>query len=448
MSRIYTEDDQAKLFDRGLLYRNRMATLSAARLPDDGMIDLGFDSEGEEYNAQHAANAAGSEPAPDVDKPYENQNTDKLGDGLPDAVAVTGENSTEQENVPKPLKKKRKRPKLDEDRLTGREGLEALAPAFCRTLKTDRGDKDFPGKQTFSGTGREGDDLRRLLQNYRRWAKSMAPFLSFEDVIDKCEKIGGKLSVREHVQSMRYWTGQYAHHEKERARILLRIRNSLDLEDETDARGELKDLDLAWEDLLATRESDFQNAQQVADDEEDNFIVGDNDYDRLQEQSATVTENEKALASAEEITRKREAAERRLQEKKNSMAAQYDEFGNDDDLFADIDLSAYASPAKSTGPEETVVAGKAAANITGTAADENESVSPSTAGSQAAGPDSLPATVLLTVDDDDGEAQELSGEATPQPQSTVALVATQPVVSSDEETFPATVPLEMSDEMP
>ena len=67
--------------------------------------------------------------------------------------------------------------------------------------------KDFPSMQVYRDL-KEASDLKKLINNYRHWAKNVAPFMSFEDVVDKCEKLG-RLVVRDTVESMWYWTGHY-----------------------------------------------------------------------------------------------------------------------------------------------------------------------------------------------------------------------------------------------
>ena len=251
------------------------------------------------------------------------------------------------------------------------------------------------------------------------------------------------------MQSMRYWTGQFAHHEKERARIQLRIKNATSLDEETDARNELKEVDMAWEDLLTTRENDFQNEKQATEDQEDDFIVGDNDYERLQEKTSTVSETEKALAMADEIARKKEQAQKRLEEKKKSMAAQYDEFG-DDSFFSEIDLSAYTSPKKARTNENTVETSCDNVEQEKVPEEPIENIEPSASSivpeeNQGVPDDSVPATVPLSMEV--FEASQETGKETNCP-TTVALVATQPVLSSDEETFEAIIPLETEGQKP
>ena len=80
-----------------------MATVASANLPNDGMIDLGFDSE-EEYN--NPGKVAEDPPAaPDVERPYENQNSDKLNDNLNGGAGENNEGAADGDNVPK-LKEK------------------------------------------------------------------------------------------------------------------------------------------------------------------------------------------------------------------------------------------------------------------------------------------------------------------------------------------------------
>jgi hypothetical protein len=299
-----------------------------------GMVDLGFDSEGDEYTGNSNSTA-------DKTVLYSD-------DGDPDAVDLeirVAPDDTNKQAV-KVLKPKRKRIKLDDQRLTGTKGLQLLAPGCCRPTKLKPTEKDFPSRQKFHGPGHEGSDIACLLRNYRSWAKQLAPFMSFEDVVEKCEKIGGKLSVREEVQSMRYWTGQFNHHNNRKAKLMHKIRGAATLEEEAEAKNELKDLEMAWDDLISAREQDFNHAQMdestsLAQDS-NNFVVPDGDCDGLEE-GLTSSKVSRSIGKQVDV----------VPLSPNDDNA--DIFGDVDNIFENMDMSLF-SP--SHAPSTTIVASK------------------------------------------------------------------------------------------
>ena len=65
----------------------------------------------------------------------------------------------------------------------------------------------------------EASDLKKLINNYRNWAKKVAPFMSFEDVVDV--RKAGKFVVRDTVDMQ---TGpHYVKHDAQRLRLLKQI---------------------------------------------------------------------------------------------------------------------------------------------------------------------------------------------------------------------------------
>ena len=299
-----------------------------------GMVDLGFDSEGDEYTGN--SNSTTGKTVLHTD------------DKDPDAVDLeihTAPDGTNEQAL-KAVKPKRKRVTLDDQRLTGTKGLQLLAPGCCRPTKLKPTEKDFPSRQKCHGPGYEGSDLACLLRNYRSWAKQLAPFMSFEDVVEKCEKIGGKLSVREAVQSMRYWTGQFNHHNNRKTKLMNKIRGAATLEEEAEAKNELKDLEMAWDDLISAREQDFNEAQtdestSLAQDS-NNFVVADEDYDGLDEET-TSSKASRGVAKQLDVAP--------LSPNDDSA----DIFGDDDNIFESMDMSLF-SP--SHAPSNTIAASK------------------------------------------------------------------------------------------
>lgn len=287
-------------------------------IKNKNMIDLGFESEGEEYNAEETN---GDKKEPEVDlldqKLFGGQALDENGDDLiqgPDG-AIDVESSEDPNKKDVKVKRKRIKLKLDEQRLTN--GIENLAPYFCQTFTesdTSPNDEypdtaidgddltnpkkkykkyktnavkgqDFPSRQKYRGPGHEAADLKKLIMNYRHWAKDMAPFMSFEDVVDKCEKLGSKLAVRDSVESMRYWTGHYIKHDAQRVRLLKQIEEAETLDLEVEARQDLQNFDEDWQQFTSNR-GDYNadgnsNNKKNANDPDDisSFIVPNNSID-------------------------------------------------------------------------------------------------------------------------------------------------------------------------
>ena len=241
---------------------------------------------------------------------------------------------------------------------------------------------DFPSMQVYRGPGHEASDLKKLITNYRNWAKKVAPFMSFEDVVDKCEKLGSKLVVRDTVESMRYWTGHYVKHDAQRLRLLKQIEEAETLDLEVDARQELQNFDNDWENFTNSRtdysSTDFttsRTAKKNANDPDDisSFIVPNNtiEYEnghdpdnfdannKISDSSNSIDKNKgnETAAKTTDVTyskeelqkrieRNRLAAEKRRKERLEREEAERNKnkTGNfidaeDDDLFANIDLS-------------------------------------------------------------------------------------------------------------
>jgi hypothetical protein len=363
------------------------------------MVDLGFESEGEEYNAGIDNDV--TEPKVDMldQKLFGGQaldeNNDELNQGPDGAIDVE---SSEVDKKDVKVKRKRVKLKLDTERLSN--GIENLAPYFCQTYTESSNNnndeypdetdshpnkkfkkfksnaikgQDFPSRQRYRGPGYEASDLKKLIINYQHWAKAMAPFLSFEDVVDKCEKLGSKLSVRDTVESMRYWTGHYIKHDAQRARLLKQIEEAETLDLEVEARQDLQNFDDDWEQFISNRDnfrsdSDSKHKKNANDpDDISSFVVPNNsidyehgyDPDNFHKKNDTTTTNNNnestsggslstnVTYSKEELKKRIEtnrlAAEKRRKErelaeaKRNATGNFIDD--DDDDLFSMIDLS-------------------------------------------------------------------------------------------------------------
>lgn len=96
-----------------------------------------------------------------------------------------------QDNEINPEEKKRKiRPKFDENSLVRPNGITALKDRLSSQVK-------------FSGHGNEAMYVQQLIRQYQAWSHNLAPWLAFEDTINRCQKLRGKKAVQELLQSMR-----------------------------------------------------------------------------------------------------------------------------------------------------------------------------------------------------------------------------------------------------
>ncbi|XP_068640548.1 uncharacterized protein [Aristolochia californica] len=97
--------------------------------------------------------------------------------------------SSSSENAPKKLKKlPRTRPKLTPELLLSDDGLGYVLRHFPRAFK-------------YHGRGHEANDLKNVIGLYAQWHKHLIPYYSFDQFIQKVEKVGGtkrvKLCIRE-----------------------------------------------------------------------------------------------------------------------------------------------------------------------------------------------------------------------------------------------------------
>jgi hypothetical protein len=86
-------------------------------------------------------------------------------------------------------KVQRKRPKVDESSLVkpGR-GLQQLVASMPRVFK---------------GRGHEAADAAKMMRGYQAWAASLAPFMAFEDLTSRCDKLKGKAVVSGLLEKLR-----------------------------------------------------------------------------------------------------------------------------------------------------------------------------------------------------------------------------------------------------
>lgn len=104
---------------------------------------------------------------------------------------TTGNTEAEEILINKPKSKHRVMKPLNEEMLTGSEGLIRIY-------------KEFPTLCPIScQNGSEKADLKHLLDSLREWSFQMHPGLSTADVLVKCESLGSSARVRNYLQSMR-----------------------------------------------------------------------------------------------------------------------------------------------------------------------------------------------------------------------------------------------------
>lgn len=122
--------------------------------------------------------------------------------GLPDLPESSGTpNNEEDENAEvlarlKDLSKgaakkvsRKPQPKLDSTRLTGERGIPIL-PNLFKNVK-------------LCGKGHESEDLAKIMREMEHWAHRLFPKMPFDEVIERCEKLGSKREVQTCVRKMR-----------------------------------------------------------------------------------------------------------------------------------------------------------------------------------------------------------------------------------------------------
>jgi len=122
------------------------------------------------------------------------------GDTEEDEPAVTlkrsnndNEVALEEGNAPveELLKKKVKLQKpFTAEILCGRDGLLRIY-------------ENFPREDMFRGRGFELQDMKKMFKMYKEWGFQMHPGLNFQDLLSKCETIGTKAIVKDHMKTLR-----------------------------------------------------------------------------------------------------------------------------------------------------------------------------------------------------------------------------------------------------
>ncbi|XP_013417445.1 TIMELESS-interacting protein isoform X2 [Lingula anatina] len=84
---------------------------------------------------------------------------------------------------------KRPQPKMDSTRLTSDKGI-PLLPNLFKDVK-------------FKGRGHEGEDLRRMMQILEHWGHRLFPKMPFDELLERCERLGAKKEVQTCVKKIR-----------------------------------------------------------------------------------------------------------------------------------------------------------------------------------------------------------------------------------------------------
>nr|XP_039266629.1 TIMELESS-interacting protein-like [Styela clava] len=118
------------------------------------------------------------ENPPDISEPVASQHEQPPGNEL--------------EDIPLATKKKRNLkpvPKLDVSRLMGPRGLPCLNAEFENV--------------TFRGNGYEVEDLDLLMSHLEHWAHRLYPRMTFDDCLEKVEKLGHKKEIQTCMKKLR-----------------------------------------------------------------------------------------------------------------------------------------------------------------------------------------------------------------------------------------------------
>lgn len=92
------------------------------------------------------------------------------------------EQNIEEKVVPVKIRVKKPQPKLDPARLKGPRGLSVL-PTWFENIQ-------------LKGKGHESEDLNAVINRLEQWTHRLFPRYTFDDAIDKLEKLGKKTEVK------------------------------------------------------------------------------------------------------------------------------------------------------------------------------------------------------------------------------------------------------------
>ncbi|CAH1796244.1 unnamed protein product [Owenia fusiformis] len=114
------------------------------------------------------------------------------GDGEDDDGEVNSQALARLKDLSKGAGKKvvkRPQPKLDPSRLTGERGIPIL-PDLFKNVK-------------FKGAGHEATDLQRLMRTMEHWGHRLFPKMTFDEVIERAERLGAKRETQTCVKKIR-----------------------------------------------------------------------------------------------------------------------------------------------------------------------------------------------------------------------------------------------------
>lgn len=94
-----------------------------------------------------------------------------------------------QKEEPKVKRLRNPQPKLNVDRLKGPRGIQTVE-GILKKIK-------------FKGRGHEEGDLNSLMRGYEYWCHRLFPKFTFDDCLDKIERLGTKREIQTHIKKIR-----------------------------------------------------------------------------------------------------------------------------------------------------------------------------------------------------------------------------------------------------
>ncbi|KAK5648815.1 hypothetical protein RI129_003707 [Pyrocoelia pectoralis] len=94
-----------------------------------------------------------------------------------------------QKEEPKVKRLRNPQPKLNVDRLKGPRGVQTVE-GILKKIK-------------FKGRGHEEDDLNSLMRGYEYWCHRLFPKFTFDDCLDRIERLGTKREIQTHIKKIR-----------------------------------------------------------------------------------------------------------------------------------------------------------------------------------------------------------------------------------------------------
>ncbi|KAF4520750.1 hypothetical protein B566_EDAN007379 [Ephemera danica] len=151
------------------------------------IMDTEYDQIGDQYDddLEEIIERQGDE----MEAEQEDEEDDRRGNGEDEAVEAPAPKKKDAKATDETKKKRPPQPKLDPERLNGPRGLLTLE-AEMRTLK-------------LRGRGHELEDLDLVLGRLQHWAHRLFPSYTFDDCLEKLEKLGSKKTVNVQLKKIR-----------------------------------------------------------------------------------------------------------------------------------------------------------------------------------------------------------------------------------------------------